>query len=416
MGTCTARMWCAGSLLSNNVCEKAAMKVKSLGTVVFAHAACDLNQGAIPALLPFFIAQHHIGYAAAATIVFATNLVSTASQPIYGYIADRRSVPWLIPVALLCAGIGVSLTGVVPRFETGVIVVGLSGLGVAAFHPEGARLINYIAGDKKATAMSVFAVGGQLGYAIGPLIATGILLLMGLKGSLLLFIIPAIAAGLMSVTLPSITAGHATRGRGARHEKATEGRDAWGPFICLSGALLFRSIIFYGLNTFIPLFWIDVLHQSKAYGSAALSLLMVSSIMGNLMGGRTADRLGYRTVAVTGYVILMIFLPLFALSENPMFAMLALVPVGIAFSAPTGPMVVLGQAYLPNRVGLASGVTLGLAFSFGGIIMPLLGSIADHHGLHTAMWIVALLPIGCTVLTATLPSIERATLRAKTPA
>ena len=381
--------------------------------LVFAHAACDLNQGAIPALLPFFIAQHHIGYAAAATIVFATNMVSTASQPIYGLIADRRPMPWLIPVALLCAGVGVSLTGIVPSFETGVIVVGLSGLGVAAFHPEGARLINYVAGDKKATAMSVFAIGGQLGYAIGPIIATGVLLVWGLKGSLLLFVVPAFAAVLLAVTLPGITAGYQHKSGGARLHAASDSRDAWVPFVCLSAAMLFRSVIFYGMNTFIPLFWIDVLHQSKTAGSTALSVLMISSIGGNLVGGRTADRFGYRAVAMVGFIAVMIFLPLFALAQSPTQAMLLLIPVGLSFSIPTGPMVVLGQGYLPNRVGLASGVTLGLAFSFGGIVMPILGSVADHFGLHAAIWAVALLPVLCTALTITLPTIESATLKPK---
>ena len=389
------------------------MKFRSIGLLVVAHVANDLNQGAIPALLPFFIVQHHISYAAAATIVFATNLVSTASQPIYGYIADRRPSPWLIPVALLCAGLGVSLTGVVPSFQTGVIVVGLSGLGVAAFHPEGARLVNYLAGDKKATAMSLFTIGGQLGYAIGPLMGTAVLLLWGLRGSLSLFVVPAIVAGLLMVWLPGITAGYENKRSGGRRHAVTEGgRDAWAPFFCLAAALLFRSVIFYGLNTFIPLFWIDVFHQSAATGSTALTVLMISIVGGNLVGGRTADRFGYRTVAVAGYIALMILLPLFALAESPIQAMLLLVPVGIAFSAPTGPMVVLGQGYLPNRVGLASGVTLGLAFSFGGIATPLLGSVADHHGLHAAVWVVALLPIMCAGFALTLPTIESATLRA----
>ncbi len=387
------------------------MRARSIGLLVFAHAATDLNQGAIPALLPFFIAQHHISYAAAATMVFAANLVSTAMQPVYGYIADRRSVPWLLPVALLCAGLGVSLTGVVPSFQTGVIVVGLSGLGVAAFHPEGARLINYLAGERKATAMSFFAIGGQLGYAIGPLMATGALLLWGLKGSLSLFVVPAIVAGVLMVSLPGITAGYENKGSGQRRHAAKGGRDAWTPFVLLSIALLGRSVIFYGLNTFIPLFWIYALHQSKAAGSTALTVLMVSSIGGNLVGGRVADRFGYRTVAIAGFAVLMIVLPLFALAESPTQAMLLLVPVGLAFAAPTGPMVVLGQGYLPNRVGMASGVTLGLAFSFGGIIMPLLGYVADHHGLHAAIWIVALLPILCTALALTLPGIESATLK-----
>jgi FSR family fosmidomycin resistance protein-like MFS transporter len=387
------------------------MRFRSIGLVVLAHAATDVNQGAIPALLPFFIAEHHLSYAAAATIVFAANIVSTATQPIYGYIADRRSVPWLIPMALLCAGLGVSLTGVVPSFQAGIIVVGLSGLGVAAFHPEGARLINYLDGERKATAMSFFAIGGQLGYAIGPLMGTAALLIWGLKGSLALFVVPAIVAGLMMVSLPRITEGYETKGSGKRRPVVSGGRDAWIPFVCLAIALLWRSVIFYGLNTFIPLFWIDILHQSKAAGGTALSVLMVSSIGGNLLGGRMADRFGYRAVAMTGFVVLTIVLPLFALADSPTRAMMLLVPVGLAFSLPTSPLVVLGQSYLPNRVGLASGVTLGLAFSFGGIMMPLLGAVADHYGLHTAIWVVALIPILCTALVLTLPGIEKATLK-----
>jgi FSR family fosmidomycin resistance protein-like MFS transporter len=388
------------------------MRFRSIGLLVLAHAATDLNQGAIPALLPFFIAEHHLSYAAAATIVFAANLVSTATQPIYGYIADRRSVPWLIPMALLCAGLGVSLTGVVPSFQAGVIVVGLSGLGVAAFHPEGARLINYLAGERKATAMSFFAIGGQLGYAIGPLMGTAALLIWGLKGSLSLFVVPAIVAGLMMVSLPGITAGYESKESGKRRRMGSGGRDAWIPFVCLAIALLCRSIIFYGLNTFIPLFWIDVLQQSKAAGGTALTVLMASSIGGNLLGGRMADRFGYRIVSIAGFFALMIVLPLFALAASPTQAMLLLIPVGLAFSMPTGPLVVLGQGYLPNRVGLASGVTLGLAFSFGGIMMPLLGTVADHYGLHAAIWVVALMPILCTALVFTLPGIEKATLKA----
>src|SRR3972149_11395527 len=109
------------------------MKTRSIAQLVLAHAATDINQGAIPVLLPFLIAAHHINYAAAATVVFAANVISLLAQPCFGYLADRRSRPWLIPVAMLCAGVGISLTGVVPSFYLGVLVVALSGLGVAAF-------------------------------------------------------------------------------------------------------------------------------------------------------------------------------------------------------------------------------------------------------------------------------------------
>jgi MFS transporter, FSR family, fosmidomycin resistance protein len=382
------------------------MRVRSIGLLVLAHAATDLNQGAIPVLLPFFIAEHHISYAAAATVVFATNIASTIAQPIFGHIADRRSRSWLIPVAMLCAGLGVALTGVVPSFQIGLVVVGLSGLGVAAFHPEGARLVNYLAGDRKATAMSFFAIGGQLGYAIGPLMATAAMLLWGLQGSISLVVPTTLVAILVMFNLPGTSTGRGSITGGQRRERVEGARDVWVPFVVLSAALLCRSVIFYGLNTFLPLFWINVLHQSKAAGGTALTVLMASSIGGNLLGGRLADRFGYRIVAISGFTFLMIMLPLFTLADTATQALLLLIPIGVGLALPTSPMVVLGQGYLPNRVGLASGVTLGLAFSFGGIMMPALGWIADHHGLRTAISVVAFLPILCTGLALTLPGLK----------
>jgi len=384
------------------------MNVRAIALLVISHTATDVSQGAIPVLLPFFIAEHHISYAAAATVVFASNLVSTVAQPIFGHIADRRSIPWLLPVAMLCGGLGVSLTGVVPSFELGVAVVGLSGLGVAAFHPEGARFINYLAGERKATAMSFFAIGGQLGYALGPMLAAAALLLWGLKGSLSLFFFPAVVAALLVRSLPRDAAGPRQKRASQGAQAGSTGQDAWGAFTLLSLALLSRSVIFYGLNTFIPLFWIDVLHQSKGAGATALTVFMTSSICGNLLGGRMADRFGYRGVAITGFIGLMVFVPLFALAGSATQAVLLLIPAGFALAVPTSPMVVLGQGYLPNRLGFASGVTLGLAFSFGGITTPLLGWVADHHGLHAAIWVVACMPILCLALALTLPKLKTA--------
>jgi MFS transporter, FSR family, fosmidomycin resistance protein len=379
------------------------MKMKTIGLLVLAHTATDINQGSIPVLLPFLIAEHHVSYAAAATVVFAANIISMVAQPCFGYLSDRHSRPWLIPVAMLCAGIGISLTGVMPSFPLGVLVVALSGLGVAAFHPEGARLIHYLAEGRKATAMSFFAVGGQMGFAIGPLIGTAAMLLWGLKGSLFLVVPTALVAGLIIYSLPSFSGVAQSQVSSPLRRSTPGGKDAWGPFALLSATLLSRSVIFYGLSTFLPLFWIDDLHQSKASGGMALTILMAASIGGNLLGGRMADRFGYRKIALAGFVFLMILLPLFARVSDAGRGLLLLIPLGLALSLPTSPLVVLGQGYLPNRIGLASGVTLGLGFSFGGITVPLLGWIADHHGLHSTFWVLAFLPILCMGLTLALP-------------
>lgn len=379
------------------------MKFRSVILLVLSHTATDLNQGAIPVLLPFFMAVHHLNYATAATIVFATNIVSSFSQPLFGYAADRRPAPWVIPTAMLFAALGVSLTGIASNFRLGVAAFALSGLGFAAFHPEGAKLMNYLAGERKATAMSLFTIGGQLGFAIGPLIATVAMLEWGLKGTVCLGVPALVLSALLWRGLPAMSVGYVHRDSGQAAKTAREGQDLWSAFIFLGSALLCRSIIFFGLNTFLPLFWIDVLHQSKAAGGVALTVFFGAGIAGNFLGGRTADRFGYKIVVVVAFGLLTLLLPLLVLVRDVTLLTLLLAPMGLVLFAPVGPMVVLGQSYLPNRVGMASGVTLGLAFSFGGLTTPLLGWIGDHHGLRAALSIVAFLPIVCTGLALMLP-------------
>jgi MFS transporter, FSR family, fosmidomycin resistance protein len=376
------------------------MKYRSVSLLTLAHTATDVNQGAIPVLLPFFIAQHNLTYAAAAAIVFTTTLVSTITQPVFGLVADRLSRPWLMPLGVLLAGLGLSCVGLAPTYETGLIAVGLSGIGVAAFHPEGARLANRFAGGKKATIMSIFATGGQLGFAIGPLIATFALLRWGIKGTAFMAV-PAIAVTLLvAFILPGLWKYHDAAGGKAAQK--SQGTDAWGAFLCLSILVLFRSVIFYGINTFLPLYWINVLSQSKAAGASALTVFFASGVVGNLLGGRIADHVGFRAAVLVEFAILSVLFPIFTYTSNPFWALLMLVPIGLINSASVGPLLVLGQSYLPNRIGLASGVTLGLAFSFGGVTTPFFGWIADRHGLHAALTVLAFLPIVCTGLSAML--------------
>ena len=380
--------------------EQVQMKYKSIGLFVIAHAATDLNQGAIPILLPYFIAAHHVSYTAVAMIVFVTNLISTLMQPVFGYIADRRPLPWLIPSAMIMAGIGVSLSGLAPTFDIALASVALSGLGFAAFHPEGAKLINRLAGAKKATGMSYFSVGGQLGFAVGPIFATALLVPLGLKGTLCFGVPALIMAAVMAQALPGLSVVDRKELRAPDTLKS--GHDAWVPFSFLAAAMLCRSVVFYGLNTFLPLYLIDVLHQSKTAAGSSLTVLVVASIIGNLFGGRVADRFGYRLVIIAGFILLSCFLPLLLIAPTASWFVILFAPIGLVLSLPVSPMVVLGQSYLPNHVGLASGVTLGLALSFGGIMTPFLGMIADHYGLYTTISILAILPLICTCFTLAL--------------
>ena len=162
------------------------MQHRTVAVLFLGHLVTDINQGALPALLPFLIAEYHLSYTAAAFIIFASNVASSVVQPMFGHLADRASTPWLMPAGIVLAGMGLAGTGIVTHY-TGVLVsVMLSGIGVAAFHPQGAQYVNRVSGEGKATAMSFFGVGGTLGFAIGPGLVTAVLLHWGVKGAALM--------------------------------------------------------------------------------------------------------------------------------------------------------------------------------------------------------------------------------------
>jgi MFS transporter, FSR family, fosmidomycin resistance protein len=385
------------------------MKYRSITTLSIAHLITDINQGAVPALLPFLIAAHGLTYTAAAAIVFATNISSSLVQPLFGHFSDRISKAWLMPFGILLAGVGLALTGVAPTYRLLLGAAAISGIGIAAFHPEAARLVNELSGRHKALGISLFAIGGQLGLALGPMATTLILVFFGLTGTLLLALPVAVMCFIIAWQYQTFYYDHSQPGVTPDTSGTSTGKDAWSPFMRLTVAIFFRSFTFYGLNTFLPLYWIDVLHQSKIAGGMALTLFLFFGVLGTLLGGRMGDRYGYRRVALIAFCFSSVLLPVFVLARNVQAATLLLIPLGIAHCTAFSPMVVLGQKYLPNRIGLASGVTLGLSVSVGGIAAPVLGRVADGYGIHAALMVLAFFPLVAGCLTLTLPRRHPAT-------
>ena len=382
------------------------MNYRMLGILSAGHLVNDFNQGAIPALLPFLIAKHGISYAAAAGIVFSFTIGSTLIQPLFGYLADRFSRPWIIPAGVLLAGSGLALTGLAPNYWLLILVVLISGMGSAAFHPEAARYVNFAGGEQKATAMSLFGVGGTLGFASGPLVITSAVLLWDLKGTLVVLIPAGIAALLLLFQSSRLTTLVEDEKIRTLNGPTTLTKDNWGAFGRLTLTIIGKSVLFYGLITFIPLYWVKVMDQSAAAAAAALSLFLVSGVLGNLVGGWLADRFGRVRMIVVGCALLIPSLPALVWASNVYIATLLLIPVGSFLSMTYSPTIVMGQTYLPNHIGLSSGMTLGVAFSIGGMAAPLLGKVADHHGIWYALVSIAFIPILITGISWTLPAVE----------
>src|SRR5215470_3068649 len=148
---------------------------KLLGLLALGHLVIDTNQGSLPALLPHLKAALGLTYAATGVIVLMANVTSSLIQPLFGFLADKTARRWLLPLSVILSAVGIGLTGVAPSYLTVLALVMLSGFGVAAYHPEGYRTASQVAGAKKATGVSIFSTGGNIGVALGPPLITALI-------------------------------------------------------------------------------------------------------------------------------------------------------------------------------------------------------------------------------------------------
>ena len=349
------------------------------------HLCSDINQGTLSALLPFLIAAYHYDYTTAATLVMVSNIIGSIIQPIFGIIADKKPRILYMVLGVFMAGGGMAMTGYTKNFGLLCLAVMISGTGIAMFHPSAGRFVNRIsnAGNKGAN-LGIFAVGGNLGFTLGPILVSLFVSSFGLKGTLV-FLVPSFTFAIITkfffskddLEQPAVPVS----GTGD-----TGALDRWASFIKLSVIVAMRSVVYSGINTFLILRLAAVYGLSESIGSIFLSVYYVIHVLTSLIGGKLSDSLGYRKCVRLSFLILLPALLLFSLSGSLILSLCLLLPMGIGISLCYSPMMVLGQQYLPNRVGLASGVTLGLAVSIGGIFAPLLGRIGDVYGLNMVFY------------------------------
>ncbi|WP_407548419.1 MFS transporter [Streptomyces sp. Pv4-95] len=372
-------------------------KNKSITLLAVGHACVDVYQGAVASLVPFFVAERAYSYAAVSGIVLAASLLSSVAQPVFGLLTDRWAMPWLLPASTVLGGVGIALSGVSGSYALTLAFVAVSGVGVAAYHPESARVAR-LASRGSHSAMGWFSVGGNIGFALAPLMVAAVVTPGGLRLTPLLAV-PALVGSVLC--LPVLRELERRRSTGSS-STAVAGHDDKASFVKLSLAVVFRSIVFIGLSTFISLYAQERMDGSEAAGTAALFVLYAGGAVGSVLGGWLAGRRDRVTVTRWSYLISIpsiagvVFVPGPALY---LFVALTSATLYVPFSL----QVTLGQDYLPTRVGTARGITLGLTVSIGGLASPLIGSIADATSLRTALAPLILLPALSWLLFRSLP-------------
>jgi FSR family fosmidomycin resistance protein-like MFS transporter len=365
------------------------------------HLFTDLNQGSVAALLPFLVSERDLTLAAAGALVLASTVSSSVVQPLFGIFSDNRPMSALMPLGVLLAGIGMALAGIAPSYPVIFLCVVVSGIGVAAFHPEAARFANYVSGPRRAKGMSFFSVGGNAGVALGPVLVTPLVLIFGLPGALLLAPPAAIMAAVLFYEIPRML-GFKPETVEKKEGELAAAPEYWGPFARMIGVVAVRSFVYFGLVAFVASYYERVLDVSPALGNTALAVMLFGGAGGTLLIGPLADRFGRRAIVGASMILLPPLIFFFTLS-GPFLGMALLALVGAATVGTFGVTVVMGQEYLPGRIGLAAGITMGLSIGLGGVGAPLLGLLADRAGLSVTMLVIAALPVLGVLLTFSLP-------------
>jgi len=384
------------------------MNKKALALLSVGHLVTDLNQGVLPALLPFFKESLNLSYTMAGVILLFANITSSVIQPAFGYFSDKHPRGWILPLAPFLACLGMAVTGFISVYPLLILAVMVSGLGIAGFHPEGFKTAHFFTGEKKATGMSIFSVGGNLGVALGPMWALSLVASFGLKGTLGM-IVPGIILGVFFsfsirwLTSPVQSAFTQTQ----REQKSPVSRNQALSLSILIGTVIVRSWIQMGLVTYIPFYYINYLKGDPLYAGKLVSTFLMAGALGTLVGSPVADLWGHKRFLCGSMTLVLPFLLMFMVTGGSV-AFVVLGVAGMILVSTSSVTVVMAQTLLPHRLGVASGLMVGFALGTGGIGATLLGVIADHWGVPVAMKSILLLPLVGFVLSLLIQYPPRA--------
>jgi MFS transporter, FSR family, fosmidomycin resistance protein len=370
---------------------------RAMALLASGHLATDFANGALPALLPFLRERFSLSYTAVGGVVLASQASSSLIQPLFGLWSDRRGAMWLLPSGVALAGIGIALAADAPSYWLVLLLVLASGLGSAAFHPEGSKFAGFVSGRRRASGMAWFSLGGNVGYALGPVAATAVVTTLGLRGGLVLAV-PSLAVAVAILAVTPYLRGFAPEATIAPAEEGPD--DRWAMKLLL-GVIALRSVAWFSLIAFVPL-WEVSLGHSKSHGNHLLALMLFSGGVGTLLFGPLADRFGRKPVLLGSVIATGPLVLLFVLVGGVPGA-IALALVGACIVGTFGVTMVMGQEYLPNHIGMASGLVIGLSVGLGGVAAVVLGRVADATSLRTALLVAAAAPVVAIALAAKLP-------------
>lgn len=361
---------------------------RGVSLAALAHLTIESCNNYLPVVYPLLIESLHLSYTQVGTIALVATLSITAPQPIFGYLSDRWETQRLVTLSVLWIGLAMGLVGFAGSYSILLVIVGLGGIGSAMFHPPSAVLASNSGGEQKGAAMSVFSVSGNIGSAISPLLMTGAIAWMGLRGTSLFIPIGLIVAGFLYFQL-----GQHTTTRSDQvdtHTRIVKNGSLIG-LVLLVLIVMLRSWYQLSLITYLPT-WIEQQGLSRAAGGQILSLLLFSVGGGSLIGGIVSDRVDrWKVLAVS--MGLMAPVLWFFLSGVGAFHIISVAIMGILIGSSFPVAIVMAQETIPRSIGMVSGLIMGIGWLPGGIGASFTGFVADRFSLGFALHILVIPPI-----------------------
>ncbi len=378
-----------------------------LFSVAFVHLLNDCVQAVLPSIYPLLKAQFALSFTQVGLITLTFQCTASLLQPWIGLYTDKRPIPFLLPAGMCVTLAGVALLASAHSFPMLLLAAGMIGVGSSTFHPEASRVARLASGGRFGFAQSLFQVGGNVGSALGPLLAAAIIVGRG-QGKIAWFMLLVMLAVVVLVSVSRWYGSHlanAPRKAAAHAGPALPRKQVIGALAVLSALVFSKYIYMASLSSYYTFYLIERFHVSVESAQMYLFLFLAAVAAGTFAGGPIGDRIGRRRViwvSILGAAPFTLALPYASLFWTGVLS----VVIGLVMSSAFSAIVVFAQELVPGKVGMIAGIFFGLMFGVSGIGAAAMGHIADVAGIEQVYRIASFLPL-LGILAALLPKMEQ---------
>ena len=384
---------------------------KTTLSIIVAVSAChlinDVMQSLISAIYPILKDSYGLDYVQIGLLTFTFQCVASLLQPAIGMYTDKRPLPYSLPVGMASSLVGLIVLGFAQSYWLLVLGSAFVGLGSAIFHPESSRVARLASGGRHGLAQSLFQVGGNVGSAIGPLLAAFVVLRQG-QWSVSLFAVGSLVGIFILWRVGAWYAAHRRSHAGTAPASTTLIFDKRTTLIAL-GVLtvltLSKNAYTASFSSYYTFFLIDKFQVGVQDAQLLLFVFLGASAVGVFLGGPIGDRFGAKFViwfSILGVLPFTLALPYADL--NGVIGLT--IVIGLIFSSAFSAIVVFAQELMPGRIGMIAGIFFGFAFGAGGIAAAALGALADTTSIQYVFWLCSFLPL-VGLLTIFLPDMGK---------